>query len=136
MRERLQSVIADYMQSDDFQVDSIQIYHIDSLTELDFQFLHKQILINQLDMVYEDTNLYGTDTVLKEKLEHKAEILAQQINFCNDLLSSPQIDTVNLRCFFVASKIFGKDKTGQITNIEIGFPINTNFKVEEIRIEE
>jgi hypothetical protein len=123
--------------SEGFQVDSVFIMSVDSLTDFDFAYFQKIILKNKEEQLYNNPLLYIdaiTDTEFdkQEKLHLQLQNLQRSISQCDSILLDERTDTTSLQYFFVATTIYGKDKDSKVQVQEIGFPIDKDFVVKEI----
>jgi hypothetical protein len=142
LNSRLRQTITSYMtdQQQKIEIDSIRIYHIDTLTALDFAYMYKLVLENVQNTIYQNPVLYmehpGQEQLTQqEKLQQQLAFVSDKLLECDQILSNPTTDTVGVKCFFAASKVCGKDSAGNAIETEIGFPINTDFKVIEMPVE-
>jgi hypothetical protein len=124
---------------ENFTVDSVNIMCIDSLTDLDFAYFQKIIYENREKEILANRALYIypiTDEEFdeQEKLQSQLQNVQNRIQLCDNILLDTKTDTIDIQYFFVAAKIFGKDKKGEIKTHEIGFPIDKNFAVKEIEM--
>jgi len=140
LKKKVAKVITAYMDEniDGFCVDSVFIMGIDSLTDLDFAYFQKvvyenrelEIRANRMLYIYPDNDEEFDE---QEKLQLQLVSIQSRIKLCDNILIDDKTDTVSINYLFVATKIFGKDKNGNIQIHEIGFPIdNKNFIVKEI----
>jgi len=142
LKIKITKVITSYMEEnmEGFTVDSVNIMGIDSLTDLEFAYFQKIIYENRESEIFANRMLYIypiTDEEFdeQEKLQSQLQNIQSRIQLCNNVLLDIQTDTVSVNYFFVAAKIFGKDKKGETQIHEIGFPIDKNFIVKEIDFE-
>ena len=122
---------------DGFTVDSVNIMGIDSLTDLEFAYFQKiiyenhesELLYNRMLYIYPITDEEYDE---KEKLQSQLQGIQNRIQLCDSILLDVKTDTVAINYFFVAAKIFGKNKQGEIRLHEIGFPMDKSLTVKEI----
>ena len=141
LQKKLTQVITSYVEEnmENFTVDSVKIMCIDSLTDLDFAYFQKVIYENRESEIRANRLLYlypTTDEEFdeQEKLQSQLQNIQNRIQLCDNILLDMKTDTVALQYFFVAAKIFGKDKKGDVKMHEIGFPIDKNLTVKEIEM--
>jgi len=138
LKMELTKIITSYMEEnmDGFKVDSVSVLGIDSLTDLEFAYFQKIIFENRVSEILADRVLYypTTDEEFdeQEKLQAQLQTIKNRILLCDGILLDNRTDTVSIQYFFVATKIFGKDKKGDIQTHEIGFPMDKNLTVKEI----
>lgn len=136
---KFKKAIASYMgkNMEAFNIDSISILGVDSLTDFDFAYFQQVIFKNYEMEIIGNPKLYiypDTDKEFdeKEKLQAQLQMIQNRINSCDSIMLDSQTDTTSIQYFFVATKIFGKDNKGELKTHEIGFPINKNFEIKEI----
>jgi len=139
LKIKVTKVITSYVEEnmEGFTVDSVLIMGIDSLTDLDFAYFQKIIYENHESKILSNRMLYlypitEEEFDEQEKLQSQLQAIRDRIQLCDNILLDIQTDTVSVEYFFVATKIFGKDKNGETRTHEIGFPIDKNFIVKEI----
>jgi len=139
LKTALTKVIVSYTEKNmlGFTVDSVSILGIDSLTDLDFAYFQKVVYENRESEIRANKMLYiypVTDEEFdeQEKLKLQLQTTQNHILSCDSILLDNRTDTVVVQYLFVAAKIFGKNKKGEIETHEIGFPIDKNFTVKEI----
>jgi hypothetical protein len=139
LKIKFTKIITSYMEENmaNFCIDSVFIMGIDSLTDLDFAYFQKIVYENRESEILANRNLYippVTDEEFgeQEKLQSQLQTVRENISLCNNILLKERTDTISINYFFVATKIFGKDKKGKQQIYEIGFPIDKNFTIKEI----
>ena len=139
LKIKLTKAITSYMEENmkELCIDSVSIMGIDSLTDLDFAYFQKIVYENRESEILANRNLYiypDTDEEFdeQEKLQSQLQAIQNYILLCDSILLDNRTDTILMQYFFVATKIFGKDKKGKVQIYEIGFPIDKYFNVKEI----
>jgi hypothetical protein len=142
LNRKLKNTITRYMESsvEGFKVESIRILGIDSLTDFQYAGFNKVIFQNYEEVLEQNYILYVTPATdeewdEQERISLQLEKIKNKIVQCDSILLSPTTDTVRFQYFFVAAKVFGKNKNAQSELHEIGFPMDKKFKVKELDVE-
>jgi len=141
-RDKLIVVITSYIEEniEGFQVDSVSILGIDSLTHLDYAYLRKITLKNHESEIFANELLY-IESKTDEEREAQAKLqsflrnIQSRIEECDNIMINPTTDTTTIHYFFVATSIYGK-QDGKELQYDFGFPIDKEFNIQEIDIGE
>ena len=138
-RDKLIVVVTSYVEKnmEGFQVDSVSILGIDSLTHLDYAYLRKVTLKNYESNILANELLYiepetDEERRAQEKLQSSLRNIQSRIEECENIMVNPTTDTTTIHYFFVATSIYGKQGKEKELRHDIGFPIDKNFTVQEI----
>lgn len=141
LQKNLKSAVQTYIQDiyPNCQVDSIKILNIDTLTDKSFATLNIVTLENKKNEL-ENHYLYSSEATTAEERIDQYELF-ETLDFINDRIESwyqiydnPTTDSVNLRYYFVATRIslHYTNATHNNEDILVAFPISSDFKVQEI----
>ncbi|MBO4543125.1 MAG: hypothetical protein IKS33_02620 [Bacteroidales bacterium] len=142
LNKQLKTTIADYMQQNikGFTVDSvIFLGKVDSLNAVDYAFLCKQVYQNYKEQIESNILFYIEPETPDERVDQfelmeQYEMVKAKIMSCDSMMLCDQTDTTALYCYFVAARVCGKF-SGESQQMEVGFPISTDFQVQEIKFE-
>ena len=142
-REKLIVAITSYVEKnmEGFQVDSVSILGIDSLTHLDYAYLRKITLKNHESEIFANELLYIEPETDEErdaqaKLQSSLRNIQSRIEECDNIMINPTTDTTTIHYFFVATSIYGKQGNKKELRHDFGFPIDKEFNIQEIDIGE
>ena len=140
MEKKLKATIVEYMQAnvEGLQVDSVLILGQDSLNDMDFAYMNKIVLQNAQEEMENNYLLYIEPETPEERvnqfeLNKNLEWIKAKISYWDSVMLDNGTDTVTFQYYFVTSRIYGK--IGQMSQTyEIGFPISSDFKVQELQL--
>lgn len=138
--QKLKNTIVEYMQAnvEGLQVDSVHILGTDSLSDMDFAYMNKVMLQNAEQEIEGNYLLYVEPETPEERvdqyeLNERLEWVKAKMCYWDSVMLDDATDTVKLQYYFVASRIYGK--IGEtVQTFDVGFPISTDFKVQEIQL--
>ena len=118
-------------------VDSVRILHIDSLSDYSYLlFVEKPVAENYLEGLHERYASYPEEGTTEEMLlrQQTGDEITRVINWMDrkeELLRGNSLDTANLKCFFVAVRVFMKQNNQVLEPEYYGFPITPDYEVLE-----
>ncbi len=118
-------------------IDSVRILHIDSLSDYSYLlFVEKPVAENYLEGLHERYASYPEEGTTEEMLlrQQTGDEITRVINWMDrkeELLRGNSLDTANLKCFFVAVRVFMKQNNQVLEPEYYGFPITPDFEVLE-----
>ena len=118
-------------------IDSVQILHIDSLSDYGYLlFVEKPVAENYLEGLHERYASFPAEGTTDEMLlrQQTGDEITRVINWLDrkeELLRSNSLDTANLKCFFVAARVYLKQNNQVLEPEYFGFPITPDFEVLE-----
>lgn len=140
LEHRLSETIESYLMENSepgFQIDSLKILHIDSLSDYHYLlFVEKQVAENYLYQMNFRYNSFSEEgnTLEMEQKQLAADRINETINrieMIDKRLTNPKTDSLNLKYFFTAVKVYAKKDDKILEPVYYGFPITTDFKVVE-----
>lgn len=141
MQKKMQKIIEKYIAQDlnsATKLDSIQILRIDSVSDYHFiAFIIKPVLENKIEELNFQYN-YLSDSgsieelKLKQETEYQINQLIDKSNYYDNQIINNELDSTNIRYYFVSTLIYTTDSNKKHSQEYYGFPITTNFQVREI----
>lgn len=140
-REKLVKTIDDYVKKnipEQRTLDSISILKIDSLTDFTYIMFYQQFLENSIEMLNMEMNLaltMGDAEKAAQKSEKISEVWSKSDLYSAYIEDHKGDDKTPFKMYFVITKVYYKlpDKTQEIQ--DMGFPIDKDFKVVELNLE-
>lgn len=120
------------------KLDSIQILRIDSVSDYHFiAFIIKPVLDNKIDELnFQYNHLSDSGSIeelkLKQETEYQINQLVDKSNYYDNQIATNELDSNNIRYYFVSTLIYTTDSNKKHTQEYYGFPITTNFQIREI----
>ena len=139
-REKASSTITSYVENnmEGFQVDSVSILGIDSLTHLDYAYFRKIILKNHESNILANELLYvepqtDQEYEMQKELQSSLRNIRTQVQECDNIMINPTTDTITIQYYLIATSVYGK-QGDEPQKHDIGFPIDKNFNIQEINL--
>lgn len=140
LNHRLVSVISQYMEANtgaDVRVDSVCILHIDSLSDYQYVlFVEKPVAENyaeQLNRQYvsypEDGDVVGMQQ--RQRIGDRITAVINKLEAMDNQLAEGGLDSTNLKCFFVATRVYLSKGRQPMEPEYYGFPVTPDFQVLE-----
>lgn len=118
-------------------IDSVSILNIDTLSDYSYLlFVEKPVAENYLEELHEQYASFpeegtGEEMMFRQQVGDEITRVINWLDRKEDLLQNGQLDTANLKCYFVAVRVFLKRDNQQLDPEYYGFPITPDFEVLE-----
>lgn len=140
LNRRLETAISRYMEANtgaDVKVDSVCILHIDSLSDYHYVlFVEKPIAENYAEELNVRYNSYPEDGDVvaleqRQRIADRITLLINRMETMDRQLTEGTLDSTNLKCFFVATRIYLRKGDKPLEPEYYGFPVTPDFQVLE-----